>query len=169
MNNSESIVYIIFLICSIPVVVFFSIMGIKELIAHKKIERSISFPEINEIEYRDPVDDYSDPEIGSFYIKKENAEKNPFVYPRYIYRVDSIKKNYYGETWVKVTSKCYDLNSYSTYYSPTECIPLEVFLNENSRIYKSEIRNIDTYKSDMLNIEKKKIWHLSNNKTVKTV
>lgn len=158
--STSDIIFIALAVILVPIILSAAYLVVKQLINDYRIDNSINFPEINEIEYRDSEDDSGYPEIGSFYIKKENAEKNPFIYPRYIYRVDSIKKNYYGETWVKVSSRCYDMNAYDTSYT-SDFIPLSTFLSENSRIYKSKVKNIETYKSDMKREARKNLLSFS--------
>lgn len=133
---------------------------IKQVINDYRIDEEIRFPNIDEIEYplKHEVCEYTDPKIGSFYIHKENAEKNPFIYPRFIYRIDSIKKNYYGEDWVKVSIKCYDTNSDMSNFYPVEYIPVKKFLEENSIIYKTRAKNIETYKQEKKKDYRKNMW-----------
>lgn len=148
-NPAIVVAIVVFGILLIPVVIYTCMFLFKKAVNDYKVDTSIDFPNINEIEYRPGEQENIYPTIGSFYIHKDNADKNPFVYPRFIYRVDSVKKNYYGDDWVKVSVKCYDMHSDATErYYPVECIPVKKFLEENSVIYKSKVKNIETYKQE---------------------
>ena len=147
----------------IPVILYCVYIVIYKTVESSRVNKKFEFPTIEEIEYcKDPVEN-DNPQIGNFYIRKENADKNPFIYPRCIYRIDSIKKNYYGDLWVKVSTKCYDVNSDPSFASyPTEYIPMKQFVSENSKVFKSKSNNLDTVMNEEKKIDYKKMFHHKN-------
>ena len=134
---------------------------IKYFILDFKVKKSIEFPHIDEIEYVPESDSsYNEVEVGDFFITKKNPEENPFKLPREVYRIDSIKRNYFGVDWVKYSVKYYEYAIVDNTY--THCEPINEFKTHTMKIKKVKASNIE----DILkNKEKAKKKDLNSSNT----
>ena len=113
---------------AIIAVVFFTLYLIK---INKEAEEK-DLPGPDEIEIVDDVE-YHVPAPGDFYIRDSRNDFNPFeMY--YVFRIEEIRKNVYGDLWVKYTAPGFDTN-YTPKWKELEC-PLHAFLNGKVRVIK---------------------------------
>ncbi len=79
------------------------------------------------------------PAAGDFYIKISDEDINPFEM-FYIYRVEEVRKNIYGNLWVKYTAPSYS-NNYTPAWKVYE-VPVDAFLKGKKRVEKIKKNNI---------------------------
>lgn len=77
--------------------------------------------------------EYHEVTRGDFYIRDSRNDFNPFESYN-IFRVDEVRKNIYGDLWVKYTAPGFDSN-YNPKWKELEC-PLHAFLNGKVRVQK---------------------------------
>ncbi len=73
------------------------------------------------------------PVKGDFYIRDNKGDSNPFEMFN-VYRIDDIRKNIYGDYWVKYTAPGYG-SDYTPKWKELEC-PLDSFLTGKIRVEK---------------------------------
>ncbi len=85
-------------------------------------------------------DEYHTPEKGDFYIRDTRDDMNPFEAFN-IYRIDDVRKNIYGDLWVKYTAPGFGRN-YEPKWKELEC-PLHSFVKGKVRVerVKKERKN----------------------------
>lgn len=74
---------------------------------------------------------------GDFYIRDSRNDYNPFESYN-VFRIDEIRKNVYGDLWVKYTAPGYDCN-FIPKWKELEC-PLNAFLKGKVRVQKIKKR-----------------------------
>lgn len=77
--------------------------------------------------------DYHEVTRGDFYIRDSRNDFNPFESYN-VFRVDEVRKNVYGDLWVKYTAPGFDY-SFSPKWKELEC-PLNAFLKGKVRVQK---------------------------------
>lgn len=105
--------------------VFYSIKLTKE-------NENDRIPGPDEIEIVEDAE-YHEISRGDFYIRDSRNDFNPFESYN-IFRVDEIRKNVYGDLWIKYTAPGFDSN-YNPKWKELEC-PLNAFLKGKVRVQK---------------------------------
>ena len=96
---------IVFLsVAAILAIVFFILFSIR----FQKEEEEKKIPGPDEIEMIDD-DEFHQVAPGDFYIRDSRNDFNPFEMYN-VYRVDDVRKNIYGDLWVKYTAPGFDSN-----------------------------------------------------------
>jgi len=95
-------------------------------------ERANRIPGPNEIFIPEETEPHL-PTKGDFYIRDNKADANPFEMYN-VYRIDDVRKNIYGDYWVKYTAPGYT-SDYAPSWKELEC-PLDSFLAGKIRVEK---------------------------------